>query len=373
MTKVAVVKVNSYNYNEVEGGLKEALDLLGGITAFVKPGNRVLIKPNMVDGLTPDKAATTHPEFVRAVICAVREIGATPVVGDSPGVLSCQRAAEKCGILAVCQEENVELLPFKEITELTYPSGKIIKKASVAQDLLTIDKVISLAKMKTHTLMGVTGAVKNLFGVIVGPHKAQYHLRMRKRSDFAAMLVELNEMVKPVLYLVDGIIGMEGDGPRNGKPIGTGIIIAGTNGYAVDLVMADKMGFPAEKMPVSVQALLRGLSPRLTDIEVVGSGKAEQFNYLEPRTLEFLDGRLPSWLVNFGQNQLTARPISTDICTACGRCIRHCPPQAMSVDKGKVQIDYDLCIRCYCCQELCPNDAIRLQDGMLLSLVKRIW
>ena len=371
--RVAIANVSDYNYAGVRQGLDEVLTELGGIAAFINPGDKVLIKPNMVDGASPDRAVTTHPEVIRAVIRVLSEMGAIAVVGDSPGVIPCYKAAERSGILAVCQEEKIQLLPFTQTTELVFPAGRTLKKVVLAGEIKEVDKIISLAKMKTHTLMGVTGAVKNLFGFIVGPQKAQFHLRMKNRTDFAAMLIDLNELIKPVLYIVDGIVGMEGDGPRNGLPKRTGIILAGANGYAVDLVMADKMGFPAEKMPIAAQALIWGLSPRLADVEVIGTGREAQFTYINPRTWESLDSHLPGWLVNFFQNQLTACPVVNESCIACGCCLRHCPPQAMFAIDGKVRIDYDRCIRCYCCQELCPYNAIKLKDGLLLRAVRQIW
>lgn len=373
MTKVVVEQVLHYEYTAVEAGLHKALDLLGGLTQFINQGDRVLIKPNMLEAVGQELAVTTHPEVLRSVIRAVRQAGAVPLVGDSPGIGSCVRAAEKCGILAVCKQENAELLLFDQSVEVAMPAGTILKKISLAREFTQVDKIISLAKMKTHTFMGVTGAVKNLFGFIVGPQKAQFHLRMRENTNFAAMLVDLNEAIKPTLYIVDGIVGMEGNGPRNGTPKATGILLAGCNGFAVDLVMADKMGFKAEKMPVAARALKLGISPRLTDITVVGSGKAVRAAYQEPRTLESLDGRLPAWIVRFFRSQLTNRVAIDEHCTACGRCVSHCPPQAMRIVNNRTLVDQDKCIRCYCCQELCPHDAVILDAGLLLKMVRRIW
>lgn len=225
--KVAVVKAKDYSYQEVERGLSEALMLIGGLAERVNSGDRVLIKPNMLEGLAPEKAVTTNPEVIRAVIREVKQMGATAVVGDSPGSMSTLKAAEKCGILAVCREEGVELCSFTTAVEIPHPSGLTIKKFLLAQPLTEVDKVISVAKMKTHTFMGITGATKNMFGFIVGMQKAQFHLRMQARREFAAMLIDLAKLVNPVLSIVDGIVGMEGNGPRNGRPVKAGVILAG--------------------------------------------------------------------------------------------------------------------------------------------------
>ncbi|GAW28582.1 DUF362 domain-containing protein [Carboxydocella sp. ULO1] len=369
--KVAAAVAKTYDYIEVEAGVQEVLNQFGGMETLIKPEERVLIKPNMLEGLPPERAVTTHPEVVRAVIRQVKRAGGIPLVGDSPGIGSGMKAAEKNGIAGVCREEGAELLAFAESAEYSFPEGKVIRKFHLTGELQQVDKVISLAKMKTHSFMGITGAVKNLFGCIVGPGKAQFHLRLKRRDDFAAMLVDLALLVKPVFFLVDGIVGMEGNGPRNGSPIQAGVILGGTNGFAVDLVMGQMMGFNSEELPVSRLALARGLVPGLKRIEVVGSGRELRWNFQPPYNLESLDGRVPPFLVRFFQNQFTYRPVMNEKCTGCSRCAQHCPPQAIKIENGKAMVDYEQCIRCYCCQELCPFDAVILEQGLLLKLFGR--
>lgn len=372
MQKVAAVKADSYDPQVVEQAMAELLDHLGGISQYIQPGERVLVKPNMLEGVDKGLSVTTHPEVVRAIIRQVKSVGAIPIVGDSPGIGGTLKVAEKCGILAVCQDEQVELLPFHDTCDYPYPQGLTIKRFILSDVIKQADKVISVAKLKTHSFMGVTGAVKNLFGCFVGTDKAQFHLRMKKRQDFAGMLVDLYGLVKPVLSIVDGITGMEGNGPRNGEKKHGGLLLAGADGFAVDLVMADVMGFKAEKMPVAARSLAAGLSPRLEDIEVVGSAKNVRLQFKEPYTLESIEGRLPKWIVRLCQDQLTSRPDIAKSCIGCGRCAEHCPPDAIRIEGGRAIIDYGKCIRCYCCQELCPADAVKLKSGLLLKTVKRI-
>ncbi len=371
MTKVAAVKASCYDKQVVGQAMQELLNELGGISEFIKHGETVLIKPNMLEGVKKELSVTTHPEVVRSVIRQVKNVGAIPLVGDSPGVGSTVKAAEKCGTLKVCQEEQAELLPFKDVVQIPFPQGRTVKKFTVAKALTEADKVISLAKMKTHSFMGITGAVKNLFGFIVGTDKAQFHLRMKKRDDFACMLVDLVELVRPVLYIVDGIVGMDGNGPRNGTPYQAGVLLAGTDGFAVDAVMAEMMGFQAEKLPIACYAGTLGLCPAFADIELIGSGKDLRFNFKEPHSYESLDSRLPGRLVDFCRQQFTAKPYVAANCIGCGRCAAHCPPAAISMIKEKAVINHDKCIRCYCCQELCPENAVYLKDGMLLKLMKQ--
>lgn len=293
------------------------------------------------------------------------------MVGDSPGTTGTLKAAEKCGILAVCREEGAALVPFDSTVEIAYPDGGTMKKFSLARPLTEVDKVISVAKMKTHTFMGITGATKNLFGFIVGMQKAQFHFRMQARKEFAGMLIDLADLVKPVLSIVDGIVGMEGNGPRNGSPIHAGVLLAGENCFAVDVVMAEIMGFNPERLPLTTLALERGLTPAFAGIELLGDAKDVRLRFVEPRSMMTLEDRIPKWVAELGRSQLTARPEITSFCTGCGRCARHCPPQAMTIIEGKVRIDYDKCIRCYCCQELCPENAVHLEEGHLLKLARR--
>ena len=369
--KVAAVRADDYTAQTIGRGVEEALGLLGGIGKFVQAGDRVLLKPNMLDALPSERAVTTHPELVKAMIRQVKGVGGIPVVGDSPGVAGTLKAAEKCGIMAVCREEDVELAPFETAVEFPFPEGQTIKKFQLAQVLTRVDKVISLAKMKTHTFMGMTGAAKNMFGCIVGMQKAQFHLRTQQRKEFAGMLADLALLVKPVLSVVDGVVGMEGNGPRNGQPVKMGVLLAGENCFAVDIVMATMMGFLPENLPLSTLALAKGLTPPFAGIDLVGDARDVRHPFVAPRSMISLEDRLPGWFVRWGKSHLTARPEIGPECIGCGRCAAHCPPQAMTLSGSKVHIDYDKCIRCYCCQELCPENAVQLKEGKLLGLARK--
>ncbi len=370
--KVAAVNAPSYDRAVVEQGLDEALGLLGGVEKFVAPGDKVLVKPNMLEGLPPEKAVTTHPEVLRAVLLAVKAGGAEPFVGDSPGTTGTLKAAEKCGLAAACRELDVPLVPFDTTVDIPYPAGTTVQKFALARPYATADKIISLAKMKTHTFMGITGAAKNLFGFIVGIRKAQFHLRMQARPEFAAMLIDLASLIKPALSIVDGIVGMEGNGPRNGNPVSAGVILAGTDCFAVDVVMAEIMGFDPARLPLTALALERSLTPPLAGIELVGSASSVRRKFVPPRSMLTLADRIPGWAAELGRSQLTARPEIDDTCIGCGLCAAHCPPGAMIVEGGKVRIDYAKCIRCYCCQEHCPENAVHLREGGALRLARRL-
>lgn len=371
MNKVAAVKVVHYTpYEAVEQGVREALELLGGLQQLIKHGDTVLLKPNMLEALPPEKAVTTHPEVVRAVIREVKKAGGIPVVGDSPAMGNTRKTAKETGIMQVCLEEGAEILPFQTAGEFFLEDGHVVKKFSLAKELGEVDKVISLAKMKTHSFTGVTGGIKNLFGFVIGAEKAQFHLRLQRRGHFAAMLVDLARLVKPTLFVIDGVVGMEANGPRNGQPINSGVILAGENGFAVDMVMTDIMGFNPETLPVTAKALELGLVPSYSAIQILGSAKDLRLQFKAPENLEALEDRIPKWAASLGQRQLTARPIINNACVGCGRCVAHCPPGAMAVRGSKVEINHSQCIRCYCCQEVCPHNAVDLHEGLLLRMVK---
>ena len=293
MDKVSIVKTLNYDMAEVERGVRAAVDLAGGMAAFVKPGQLVLVKPNMLESGHRDFLVTTHPEVVRAVLRLVKEAGGTPWVGDSPAFESTQKVAEKTGIMAVCREEGARLVSFDETCRVSYAAGKMAQGFSLAKACVEVDVVVSVAKMKTHSLTGITGAVKNLFGAVVGGEKAQYHLRMQKHADFAAWLVDLAECLRPALSIIDGVRAMEGQGPRNGAAYEAGVVLAGANPFAVDAAMGRLMGFAGGRLPVELEAVRRGLV-NLERLKLVGDGRDLALDFAPPHTYENLEEVVPS-------------------------------------------------------------------------------
>jgi uncharacterized protein (DUF362 family)/ferredoxin-like protein FixX len=371
--KVAVERAENYQIENVDRAINNAVDFIGGWEKYIKKGDKVLIKPNLLTAALPQKAVTTHPEVVRSVIKAVKKLGAKPFVADSPGVSNVKKTAEKTGILQVCQEEKTPFIFWEKSKIYPCREGKFVKHFELADTISDFDKIISVAKMKTHVFMGVTGAVKNLFGCIVGTNKARFHLRMQKHADFAHVMVDLYYTVKPTLNIIDGISGMEGQGPMSGDIVNSKLVIVSEDGFAADLVMADKMGFNAENMPIAAAAIEEQRSVHLKDIEVVGSGKDIKFAFKRPHTYESMqDTYVPKFILKLGQNQLTSKPVINKNCVGCRRCEHHCPPKAINIKAQRAVIDYHKCIRCYCCQELCEHQAVDLKDGWILALLKKL-
>ena len=368
MDRVIVKQVLDYENKLIEQALREAFCAIKIHENFFKPGETVLIKPNMVEAVSAERAVTTHPAVLQALIKILKEYNVKIIVGDSPGYQSTYLVAASCGIKAVCDTEQVELVEFVGAREFVNEQAKLVKRFYLADILGRADKIISLAKMKTHSLTGVSGAVKNMFGCVVGPSKAQFHLRMPRQNDFAQMLIDLQQTIKPCLQIVDGIVGMEGAGPRNGTPIKSSVIIVGKSAFAVDKIMADLMGMDGLKLPVSKLALEQDLLRHDQELDPGERILIKKFERANNYTS--LTDRVPKLLVSIAQRQLTLRPVIKSNCLVCQRCLKQCPPQAITLQKEKLVIDYDKCIRCYCCQEFCPVNAIELQAGIALKIIK---
>ena len=370
MNKVAIEKVSSYDKPLIKAGLLRLLEPLGSIGAFVKSGERVLIKPNMLSAKPPGAAVTTHPEVLRAVIELVQSVGAVPLVGDSPGIDTLRGVARKSGMLAVIEECGVELVEFSKTREVM--TDGVFKRFEVAAEYLEADKVINLPKLKTHEMMTLTCGVKNIFGILVGAAKPAWHLQAGHDRDlFARALIELYQIRPPDLTIVDAITAMEGDGPGSGDPCHVGLLLAGANAIAVDVVAAEIAGMPKKLLFVERQAEKLSLDGwKRESIETVGLNiESLQIRPFRLPPLSDVDFGMPGFLKNILRNHLTTRPVQIkERCTLCGACVRACPPEVITVRGKNLIFDYDRCIRCFCCRELCPEGALDVKKGILLRM-----
>ncbi len=369
--RVSLRAVPDYARQAVEDGLSGLLSPLGGMKAFVRPGQKVLLKPNMLQGKSPDKAVTTHPEVVRAVIREVQRCGGIVSVGDSPGVGSPQQVAARCGILAVVEEMGAAFAPFQESVPVHTGSGTF-HELEIARDILDAEVVINLPKLKTHQMMGLTCAVKNLFGAVVGMRKPRLHLQAgTDKAFFALMLLELAERIRPALTIVDAVTGMEGDGPGSGDPVHIGALLAGASPLAVDTVAIELVGMSPEAVwtqKLARKSALPGSRPQ--EVELVGEALENlRPASFRPAKVTDVSFGLPAFVKNPLRKAISARPVADmSLCRRCGICVESCPPQAMRIEGERLQIDYDRCIRCFCCQELCPQGALLTRQGLLLRL-----
>jgi uncharacterized protein (DUF362 family)/Pyruvate/2-oxoacid:ferredoxin oxidoreductase delta subunit len=371
-SEVSIVRCTDYDRDRTMAAVQQAIDLIGGMKAFVKSGERVLIKPNLLMASRPENAVTTHPEIVRAVIRLVHEAGGKALVGDSPGFGDLRNVCEKAGIMNVIREEGATLVDFDDT--VTVKNTGRFQRFEVSRRAYEADAIINLPKFKTHGMTMLTGAIKNLFGCVPGKRKVQWHFNAGVNHKlFAHMLVELCALLKPRLSIMDAVIGMEGNGPGSGDPRSIGVVIAGKDAVSVDAVSAKLVGVAPERLPLLQAAATAGIGQTQFDlIRVVGeplSSVAIGGFRLPPQM--HTEWPLPEWIRRSLKDAFTTKPvIKHGLCPQCGVCMTHCPQGAISVNGKRLEIRYRDCIRCFCCQELCPRGAINIEKGWALKMVK---
>lgn len=369
---VSIVKCQTYDEKEVLKALLRSIDLIGGIGSFVKRGDRVLLKPNLLYGKSPEKAVTTHPSIIRGVIQIVRENGGIPILGDSPGLGSALRVSENSGIKRVADAMDCPIVEFNRPVLPPESKGRIFKNIEIDQAVFEADVIINLPKWKTHAQMLLTLGVKNLFGCVPGPRKALWHLKAGENHKiFAQMLVDIYHMIQPALTILDGIVGMEGSGPNSGHPISLGLLLASPDPLHLDQVVCDLLGIPRESLLTNQVAFEQGLG--MDGIIVVGERledvKIRQFKLPD---LWRIDWNLPGFIKKALKNALSSKPvIEKEVCKLCNQCVEICPPRVLKENEKGLGIDYGKCIRCFCCQEICPEGAIRIEPGWGAKLVSR--
>jgi len=371
--KVALAPCGSYSPAEIESALRNLLANIGGIERFVKPGQSVLLKPNLLSDKEPERAITTHPEVVRALSRIVKQAGGKPFVADSPAnVVKIEKVWERTGFGAMCAEEGIPLVNLEVAgwENVTLANGFSV---AVARPVLDADVIISVPKVKTHMLTIFTGAVKNIYGTVPGFHKTTLHKMFPTIPEFCRLLAGLYGKVRPHLSVADAVIGMEGEGPSAGSPIKLGFLAASADSAALDTIVCRILGINTRDVQYlgEVAKLNRGETDP-GKIEVVGAEIAQ----LKPasfRTPSTLVGRLiPGRLVKLLQPYIWIRPSFMDTCVSCGRCVKACPAAALSMEKGKKpRLDPPKCVGCCCCHEICPQNAIEMRLSPFVSFFRR--
>ena len=387
MEETQVYAASCPDYSQAETCIRALVEQMGGMGRFVRPGERIVLKANLLRAAPPESAICTHPAVVEAVAKLVKEAGGTPVICDSPGGALHKEAVlrslyEKTGMAAAAAAAGAELSMDSSTRTVSLPEGKVLRQAEIITPVAEADGVIDLCKMKTHVLMSMTGAVKNLFGVIPGLSKVGYHATHPDHATFADVLLDLTGYVKPRLSLMDGILAMEGDGPgSSGTPRQAGLLLASANPLALDTAAGAIMNLPRQDNPVLLAAERRGLTPcRMEDVELIG-GTVEELrmaDYKFPAStksnlMDFL-GPLARPAERLCKKALSQTPrIDGAKCVGCGICAKSCPGQAiaMTAPGKKARISQNACIHCYCCHELCPQKAVELRQNWLGRLLTK--
>lgn len=371
-SRVALVRCPSYDPECVYQALGRGVELLGGLQQFVTPGENVLLKPNLLAGESPEKAVTTHPSVLAGCVRLLREAGAAVSFGDSPGLESPARAADRAGLMEAAARSGAEFVDFSSGSPMENRPSEVARRLAIADPVHHCDGIVNLPKMKTHQLTRITGAVKNLYGCIPGRQKALYHVQFRDVTAFCTLLVELALLLCARLHVMDGVVAMEGNGPRGGDPRPVGVLILSRDPVAVDSVFCRLVRMDPEFVPTNVIGQQRRLGHwRRGDIELVGNSP-EEFVVRDFKIIRKpVSSYAPYTHYKLIKRLLLPRPvIDSDGCVQCGRCVEACPVPEKALRFGEggqcaPRFDHDVCIRCYCCHESCPEGAIDKQTPLL--------
>jgi len=352
MTTVCIEKAD---YSDVKIG--PLLAPLGGMPRFIQEGDRVLLKLNLLSARGPEEAVTTHPELIGAAAREVIQAGGIPYIGDSPAGAFTRKALEKAydrtGIADLAERESIRLNYNTASMKMMFPEGKRLRSSSICQFTQEADKIIAFPKIKTHAYQYMSLACKIMYGAVPGLTKGAYHARFPSRASFADMLLDLLTEIKPDLYIMDGIVGMEGQGPADGDPVSLGVVMAATDPVAMDIAVCRLIGIEPIGIPVLKRARVRKWWPASIDYPLLKPEDALRKAFRLPNTADHIIS---------GRPQARKSPIVTNSCVGCGECETICPKDAIEIESDVAKVDYPACIRCFCCHEVCPEGAIVLSS-----------
>ena len=385
--KVSIVKCKDYNKKNLKDAIKRCVSLIGGFEKFLNPQSKVLLKPNLLLSAQPERAITTHPLFIEAVIENIVDITGKSqniLIADSfgPATPYNKKGMEKIygatGILGIAERTGCRLNYSAEYECLSNKEGRILKRIEVIKPVIEADVIINLPKFKTHNLTVISGAIKNMFGIIPGFTKVGYHLRFDDFEKFAGMLLDITTFIKPALNIMDGIWGIEGEGPgRRGTPRNVGLILAGSDSISMDIIMGRIMNIPEALNPfIEVLKKWNVRSYTTGDIEVAGEKLTDIMihDFKIPGSIGqkrlITNNFINTYIVPLVRNSLNPYLyVDYDKCSLCMTCQAICPQKSiMSVNK-KIKFNQRTCIRCFCCSEMCPEGAIGIKYPFLGNLI----
>ena len=377
--KVSLVRCEDYEPEDVMGAVRRSIDLLGGLDRFIAPGEKVLVKPNLLLMTPPERCVTTHPEVVYAVAKLLRDHGCEVVIADSTGGATpyttpkLRKLYEVTGMAEAAERAGASLGVEARYKDVPCPEGKVVRSFQVIAPAAEADAIVVVSKAKTHVLTTMTGGTKCIFGVLPGMEKPSFHGRLPDLNSFNDMLLDLNAAMKPRLQIMDAVLGMEGEGPSGGEPRHIGAILASGNCVSLDIVAATLMSFRPQDIPTLQRGAERGWANKDLQVTVLGEDPGDlavkDFKHPPRSGNDPLGGRLFGRLLR----SYALRPsVAKERCIGCGICAASCPQRTIMIVNGKARVKYDRCIRCYCCHEMCPERAISLERSLGGRMIARI-
>lgn len=372
---LSLQKCTDYRQPLVDAAIKRLLEPFGGIDAFVKAGQKVLLKPNMLSCKDPGKAATTHPAVIEAVARLCVEAGAKVFIGDSPPSIfgRTEDFWNRTGFAAAAANSGASLVCFEndDKQEVNFTSNGRALRVYITRHYFDADLVINLPKMKTHNLTRITGAMKNLFGLMPGLAKAQWHKAFPRPEEFSNFIVDLARQLPCALTIMDGIEGMDKQGPSGGRVVNPGVLLAATSPAIVDLGFCAVVGADPATIPMLAYCRRIDWGPAdINNLTLAGDPLADlKFpEYRIPRLVP--TSFIPERLIKLARKLAWAGPeLLPNLCIKCGRCQKICPADAIVIGEKGPEFNRERCISCFCCMEVCPVDAIEMKTSFLLGLI----
>lgn len=377
-SQVSIVKIVN---DDVKKAVFTCLELIGAEALFKKPKLKVLLKPNILLSKEPERAATTHPDVIRAVIQWIKQFSpARIIVGESSGTYkrgATEGAFKGSGIQRVCEEEGVDFTSFASTKRKTYQvENPLVLDEIVASELLEeVDLIVNLPKIKTHGQCLMTCSIKNMFGTLILGNKARTHAQFPTRDRFHAALADIYSVSKPQLTVIDGYLCQEGKGPSAGDVVKMDIILAGYDPVALDTTVCNIIGFRPEEVLHIDKAMKKGLG--VPDCEILGESiESVKRKFKKPKT-GMISLPLPDSVAEYVGKVIFRSTIKFDKskCVLCGTCWKNCPVDAIQPPKEMIKSTYtplwdkDKCIACYCCAELCPYEAVDFKMNFIKNAI----
>jgi uncharacterized protein (DUF362 family)/Pyruvate/2-oxoacid:ferredoxin oxidoreductase delta subunit len=373
--KVSYIYCENYEEELINNSITKMLSTFTDLNKKLEAKKlNILIKPNLLAPRHPDKAVTTHPMVIKAIIRYLQKFDCNITIADSPAGTYNLKTMEKlyktCEIQKFADETGCNLNYDLSDVMVEFPDGIVFKKSLIIKPAVEADLIINVAKLKTHTLTRLTCATKNLFGLMPGVLKYRQHLAMPDIKIFSQMIIDMNKYFEDKVFnIVDGIVGMEGEGPSGGDPKFAGALLAGYNSQAVDVIACKIMGMP----PLTVSTLAG--YKEVDKVELIKLTEMKTYNFiLPPERIKSLPDYIPNFVQNFLTEIIIAKPlINKKTCKSCGICVKSCPAEIITMNsKGAYIKTYKSCIKCYCCQEACPYKSIQLSKPLLERIYRTI-